>query len=82
MQFSRRAHKGGRKQLSMGARLQNFSHSSQSGDEVTDNGSAAQEELHEAESNGPKVSSVKDDFSKSCDKPPRERIFLGCVWTA
>ena len=73
MQFSRRAHKGGCKQLSMGAGLQNFSHSSQSGDEVTDNGSTAQEELHEAEPNGPKVSSVKDDILK---------IFLGCVWTA
>ena len=58
----------------MGAGLQNVSKSSQSSDEVLDNASTAQDERHEAEPNGPPVSSVEDGASK---EPHRGRDFSG-----
>ena len=52
-----------------GCRVESFSGSSQSSDEVIDNRDIAQNEQNEAESSGQPVSSVEDGGAKKFDEP-------------
>ena len=84
-----RAVNGKRKQVSLGAGTTVFAESSQSSDEVIDNGDQAQDEPKDAEPSGKQVSSVEDgsannlpfkgrDFSgKSLDSIMVIKIFAG-----